>query len=566
MPFGTVLDPIYASSTSSQITGYTRCGDSALWTGAYLAAESFRYKVTGSADALNNVNAALSGLKALTDVTGDNRLARCMVLANSPFAAGIASEEAANTVHQSLPWIWLDNTSRDEVVGAFFGLGVAFDMVDDPNVKAAAASLAARLIGFVSKHNWTPNDDIDNTFVLRPEELAMLIQVSNHLNPQSPTSGPPLTLPFDTGVKYDVLSNSSYFKFNLDYMSFCNLIRLQNSSTNQAAYVTVRNYTSSHGNAFFDLVDRGIQGANAARDAEALTLLGQWLLRPRRDPYVDLTSTVPVCGAEACQPVPVALRPPTDFLWQRDPFQLTGGGSGLIESAGIDYILPWWMARYYGLASAATVQSAAAPVTITAPGSLASLFSTNLDSATTLTVTDSTGAQRPATLLYVSSTQINFLIPPDTATGLVQIAAAGSTVTSVVGTVAPTLFSMNGNGSGVAAAIAISVKPGAAVQSPIPVFSCAAGGCTSVPINLAGGPVYLSLYGTGIRNRTSLGDVTVTIHGTTAPLLYAGPAPGFDGLDQVNVSLPPTLALSGESNVVVSVAGQTSNMVTINLQ
>src|SRR6266550_884713 len=78
MPFGTLLDPIYASSTSDQVVGYTRCGDSALWTGAYLAAESFRYKVTQSADALQNVKSALAGLKALADVTGDSRLARCM--------------------------------------------------------------------------------------------------------------------------------------------------------------------------------------------------------------------------------------------------------------------------------------------------------------------------------------------------------------------------------------------------------------------------------------------------------------------------------------------------------
>src|SRR4051794_12681247 len=121
MPFGTLLDPIYASITSDQIVGYTRCGDSALWTGAYLAAESFRYKVTQSADALKNVKSALAGLTGLSQVTGDNRLARCMVLASSPYAAGIAREEAANTVVQNPPWIWVDNTSRDQIVSAFFG-------------------------------------------------------------------------------------------------------------------------------------------------------------------------------------------------------------------------------------------------------------------------------------------------------------------------------------------------------------------------------------------------------------------------------------------------------------
>src|SRR5437879_2830432 len=58
LPFGTILDPIYASPSSDQIVGYTRCGDSALWTGVYLAAEAFRYNVTRSADALKNVKIA----------------------------------------------------------------------------------------------------------------------------------------------------------------------------------------------------------------------------------------------------------------------------------------------------------------------------------------------------------------------------------------------------------------------------------------------------------------------------------------------------------------------------
>ena len=39
----------------------------------------------------------------------------------------------------------------------------------------------------------------------------------------------------------------------------------------------------------------------------------------------------------------------TDFLWQRGPWQLSGGGAGLTETAGVDYILPYWMARYYGV-------------------------------------------------------------------------------------------------------------------------------------------------------------------------------------------------------------------------
>ena len=352
MPFGTILDPVFASSASEEIVGYTRCGDSALWTGAYLAAEAFHYNVTRSSDALVNLKAALAGLQSLVDVTGDNRLARCIVAANSPYAAGIASEEASNTIHQAPPWIWVDNTTRDQLVGAFFGLGAAFDLVDDATVKSAIGNLVTLLIGFVAHHDWSPNDDISNTFVLRPEELQMLLQVARHVNPSHSTGGPLLELPMDAAVSFDVLSNDSYYKFNLDYMSFYNLLRLNNSGHNRSAYQIVRNYTASHQNAFFDIIDRALNGPNAARGAEMQNLLAQWLERPRRDPYVDDNKLVPVCGGAACRPIPVPLRPTTDFLWQRDPFQLSGGGYGTIEGAGIDYILPYWMARYYGVISA----------------------------------------------------------------------------------------------------------------------------------------------------------------------------------------------------------------------
>jgi len=65
--------------------------------------------------------------------------------------------------------------------------------------------------------------------------------------------------------------------------------------------------------------------------------------------WVDLTNSVPTCdiGQRACTPIPVAQRITTDFIWQRSPFQLQGGGLGAIEGAGIDYILPYWMSRYY---------------------------------------------------------------------------------------------------------------------------------------------------------------------------------------------------------------------------
>jgi uncharacterized protein (TIGR03437 family) len=155
---------------------------------------------------------------------------------------------------------------------------------------------------------------------------------------------------------------------------------------------------------------------------------------------------------------------------------------------------------------------------------------------------------------------INFVVPGGTLPGAVifTITTGATTITGAgsVQTVAPTLFTANGSGSGVAAA-----------TSSVQVFQCGASGCTATPIDVSGSaPIYLALYGTGIRNRSSLSNVMVTIHGVSVPVLYADPQPTYEGLDQVNVMLPQTLRGSGVSNVVLTVDGQTANTVTVNIQ
>jgi hypothetical protein len=80
--------------------------------------------------------------------------------------------------------------------------------------------------------------------------------------------------------------------------------------------------------------------------------LQQWLQRPRRDLFRDLRGDqrYPACGEDrSCNAIAVIDRINTDFLWQRSPFLLFGGGGGTIEGPGIDYTLPFWMGRYYGV-------------------------------------------------------------------------------------------------------------------------------------------------------------------------------------------------------------------------
>jgi uncharacterized protein (TIGR03437 family) len=125
---------------------------------------------------------------------------------------------------------------------------------------------------------------------------------------------------------------------------------------------------------------------------------------------------------------------------------------------------------------------------------------------------------------------------------------------------------MNGTGTGVAAATAVEVQTGN-LQSPVTVFQCGSSGCVAVPITLsAGSPVYLTLYGSGIRNFSSIANVEVTINGVSVPIQYAGPQSSFAGLDQVNVSLPASLEGSGLVNVILTVDGRASNTVQVDIQ
>src|SRR5437870_406348 len=171
--FGTVIDPIFAAADSDEIVGYTRCGDSALWTGSYLAAEAFRYRVTRAPEALENVRKAIAGIKSLADVTGTNLLARCIIETDSPFADGIRREEADHGAHVSGPWTWIGNTSRDQYSGAMFGLAVAYDMVDDTDVRNSVSQLVTRLVDFLRGHNWAvvmPDGKISTVFIGRGDQ------------------------------------------------------------------------------------------------------------------------------------------------------------------------------------------------------------------------------------------------------------------------------------------------------------------------------------------------------------------------------------------------------------
>lgn len=195
---------------------------------------------------------------------------------------------------------------------------------------------------------------------------------------------------------------------------------------------------------------------------------------------------------------------------------------------------------------------------------------TELD-GTQVVVRDANNVDRNAPLFFVAPTQINYLVPAGTAVGTATISVrrGGNTVaqgTVQIDTISPGIFTANASGQGVPAAVALRVV--GAQQTFESIFTVQNGVATATPINLGpvGNDVYLILFGTGVKG-ASAGSITATIGGTETPVLGFAPAPGFVGLDQINVGpIPRSLIGRGPADVVLTVSGKTANTVTINIQ
>jgi len=216
----------------------------------------------------------------------------------------------------------------------------------------------------------------------------------------------------------------------------------------------------------------------------------------------------------------------------------------------------------FGSELATTMQSAA---TTPLPTTLA---------GTRVLVKDSAGTERPAPLFFVSPGQINYQIPPGTAVGLATVTATSGNGRIAVGTiqvaaVAPALFSANADGQGVAAAVALRVKAdGTQIYEPVATFDPAQNKFVSRSLDLSPptDQVFLILFGTGIRYRSSLPSVVAKVGGVDAQVDYAGEQGGFVGLDQVNLRLPQSLGGRGEVDVVLTIDGHISNAVRVNIR
>ena len=235
--------------------------------------------------------------------------------------------------------------------------------------------------------------------------------------------------------------------------------------------------------------------------------------------------------------------------------------------------------------SAASYQKAA-PV---ASESIVSAFGVNLAAETkaatnlplplslaeiSVKIKDSVGTELAAPLFFVSPTQINYQLPSTLARGNATVTVLNKTDVVALGSInvtatAPGLFSANANGQGAAIGLLQRRKAdGSDVFEPLALFDETQKLFIPRVLDLSAPneQYFLTLFGTGIRFRNPSQPVTAQIGGTEVEVLYAGEQKEFVGLDQVNLRLTPALRGRGQVEIVLSIEGRITNLLTISFK
>jgi uncharacterized protein (TIGR03437 family) len=225
---------------------------------------------------------------------------------------------------------------------------------------------------------------------------------------------------------------------------------------------------------------------------------------------------------------------------------VVGPRSVSAASYSISAIADSSLVAMFGSGLATTIVGATLPLTTSLGG-------------TTVRVLDAAGVERLAPILFVSPSQVNYQVPRGTSPGPATVTVTNSdgtisSGTTIVSVMAPSLFSIDGSGRGAAAAFDAITFKGAPFSATRP----------------NGEPSVIAFYATGLGADATDVDgnvsssVQVTIDSTSAVVAYAGQAPGFPGLNQLNVVLPAGLA-PGIHTVRMTRGGRTSATVTIEI-
>ncbi|HEY3354519.1 MAG TPA: hypothetical protein VGQ83_14805 [Polyangia bacterium] len=357
------------------------------WTGMYLASQAFRFAVTGAADAQENARVAAAALRRLEQVTGaPGFFARSVV----PGAECPGKQAGAGEWHLSADgaWCWKGDTSSDELVGHVFGLSVYHDLAATAAERAAVAAALGRIVGRIVDCGYVlcdvdgqPTTDghfdpewMESSFQARYGDAGLnaamilgALRAAEHVTGEARFGAAAAALVRDHGYaeyvrRIEEINLSIQVNHDSEEMSFLALFALLRYERDPALLAIWR-----------EGLEHLWQVQRPERDPE-LNVMHAAMARPAA---YDLAASV-----ETLRALPESLvlwgldsshrwdrdedpqrdrfgQPQNRFVfpygerqpmrWCENPYAYRQPGDGHAELSGTFWLLPYWMARYYGL-------------------------------------------------------------------------------------------------------------------------------------------------------------------------------------------------------------------------
>jgi len=350
-----------------------------LWTSFYVAAESFRYAVTGDAEARQNAKRSVEAMMWLEEVTPI-----------SGFPARAIEEAGQGARHggewhlsEDGKWDWKGDTSSDEIDGHYFAYYIYHDLVADDSERARIEGLVRRMTDHIIENeyclidvdgeptrwgHWGPQDLLTPRWAiekgLNSLEILSHLKVAYHITGDLKyedaarelidgyeyarnTIGQKLTLP-EVNHSDDELAFVAYYP--LLVIEEDPALRMMYEESVRRSWKIERPERS----AFFNFV----YGAGTGEPCDAeLTVKElqdvpmstiEWTIVNSHRADVETDERLTRFGEiQSTRALPVDER--RVMKWNGNPYQLDGGSDGMAEDDGAFFLMPYWMGRYHNI-------------------------------------------------------------------------------------------------------------------------------------------------------------------------------------------------------------------------
>ena len=378
--YGMTSDSILTRPGDTSSNRTVSSDNDGLWTALYVAAEAFRYRVTGEAEARDFARQGMQALIRLEEITGNPGFP-----ARSIIRKGEDIQPTDGEWHDTADglWRWKGDTSSDEIAGHYFVYPIYYDLVANEAEKAKLRQVITRITDHILDHDyqlvdldgkrtlwgwWGPTaiwDDATETG-LRALHLLAHLRVASYM-----TGNPRYQQAYDELIarhRYHLLTRNQKINYpgydnhaddELAFISYYPLLQYEKDPRLREAYldsldrawqverperVPLWNFIYAAGSkkAEYDRAESIRTLREIPMDQIEWTVTNSHRADVPRDLLADRFGRAQSLSVLPYDELPMS-------KWNGNPYRLDGGSGGRREDDGAYFLLPYWMGRYHQL-------------------------------------------------------------------------------------------------------------------------------------------------------------------------------------------------------------------------